>query len=450
MKVCGRWTGREVTALKEALRRNQEQFAEAVGVSVEAVKKWERRGETITLSAPYAARMDRTLAEVSSEVAERFWSILNGPDTVRIDSGSKLGALLESGSDADHVLVPARTATGEIVLMSLPRRTFITGVGAGAVGMAANMALASEPLASAFADSGVDHVQHFLNKRMTIIESDNIYGSAVTLPEVLGAITRMQALRRAKVVESRPILRLLSMYAETAAWQFQDQRDFDRDQQWAEKALAWAHQVGDSYYIGLALVRMSQLACDMGDFEGGNEHAEEARRTAPPDSLFTAAAVTFGAHAAALYGDRSRSARDYDNARTLVDRATTDLAWGFFLDHSYIDAYQAHTFAESGQYAAATRQYADATARMQAGYPRERGVYLARAAVAHMAVGEIEPATRLGGQALAIGVATGSGRIMDKVATLVGMIDPASTQPDVGEFVGAFETWKDTSCPARM
>ncbi|MFI5779278.1 helix-turn-helix domain-containing protein [Nocardia sp. NPDC051570] len=388
----------------------QEQFAEAVGVSVEAVKKWERRGATITLSPPYAARMDRKLQEAGVDVAERFWSILEIQDTAKVST--RPAAMLESG----------------------------------ALGMATEGALASRPLVAAFADSGVDHVRHFLDKRMTIIESDNIYGSAVTLPDVLGSIARMLALRKAKVVESRPVLRLLAMYAETAAWQFQDQRDFASAQHWAEKALTWSHQIGDTYCIGLSLVRMSQLACDMGDFESGRELAEQARRTAPPDSLFAAAAVTFGAHAAALDGDRSGSAHAYDAARTLVARATTDPAWGFFLDHSYIDAHHAHTLAELGRHATAAQQFADAIARMQAGYPRERGVYLARAAVAYMAAGEIEPAARLGRQALAIGTVTGSGRIMNKVITLAGMIDPASRLPGVGEFVEEFETWKDTRC----
>ncbi|MEV6432481.1 hypothetical protein [Nocardia sp. NPDC051463] len=445
MKSCGRWTGREVAAFREALRQKQEEFAATVGVSVEALKKWERRKRSIQLSASYAARMDRELQRADAAVVERFWSILEDPATVSVKAGSNLGALLESSADTDYVLVPARTVTGEVVLVSLPRRSFIVGV--GAVGVGASAALSSRPLADAFAHSGIDHVKHFLDKRMGIIESDNIYGAAVTLPEVLSAIARMEALRRAKVADSKAMLRLLAIYAETAAWQYQDQRAFKDAQRWAEKALTWSHQLGDSYCIGLSLVRLSQLATDMADFEGGKEWADAAERTAPPGSLFVAAAVTFGAHALALGGDRSASARCYDTARTLVDRADTDPEWGFFLDHSYINAYQAHSLAETGEYATATKQFAEATACLQAGYPRERGVYLARTAVAHLGAGEIEPAARLGLQALHIGTGTGSGRIMDKVITLAGMIDSASRQPGVDEFVDEFEKWKAANCP---
>jgi hypothetical protein len=102
-----------------------------------------------------------------------------------------------------------------------------------------------------------------------------------------------------------------------------------------------------------------------------------------------------------------------------------------------------------GDHAAAITQFDDATARMQSGYPRDRGVYLARSAVPHMAAGHIEPAAALGTQALQIGVATGSGRIMERVTALAGMMDPASTQTGVGEFVDEFEQWKAASCPDR-
>ncbi|MGA4791300.1 hypothetical protein [Nocardia sp. AB354] len=99
---------------------------------------------------------------------------------------------------------------------------------------------------------------------------------------------------------------------------------------------------------------------------------------------------------------------------------------------------------------AAAEQFDAATARMQSGYPRDRGVYLARAAVAHMTAGDIEPAASAGKQALRIGIATNSGRIMEPVITLAALMDPHSTQPGVGEFVEEFEQWKVASCPSRM
>ncbi|MFD6353073.1 hypothetical protein [Nocardia tengchongensis] len=86
---------------------------------------------------------------------------------------------------------------------------------------------------------------------------------------------------------------------------------------------------------------------------------------------------------------------------------------------------------------------------MQPGYPRDKGVYLARAAVAHMAAGEIEPAAAKGLRALGIGLGTGSARILHKIRQLSGMIDPASTQTGVAEFRDAVAVWEDESCPDR-
>ncbi len=133
MNVCGRWTGREVVAFREAVRLKQEKFADWAGVSVEAVKKWERRKETIRLSAPYAERMDRKLqdADADAAVVERFWSLLDESITVKVDAGHKLGPSLESGADTDYVLVRTRTITGEVVLVSLPRCSLVLSTGFG-------------------------------------------------------------------------------------------------------------------------------------------------------------------------------------------------------------------------------------------------------------------------------------------------------------------------------
>ncbi|MFJ4650943.1 hypothetical protein ACIP5Y_06670 [Nocardia sp. NPDC088792] len=297
-------------------------------------------------------------------------------------------------------------------------------------------------MASMLADASIDHVAHFDTMRMSLIESDNLYGAARTLPHVLDSLALLGELKRGKVGDPRGILRMQAVFAETAAWQYQDQRDFVNAQHWAAKALQWSHQLADDYYIGLSLVRMSQLACDQGDANEAGELADAAHRSAPHNSLFSAAALTFRAHALALAGAARDSARTYDAARAIVAIAADDPKWGMFLDDSYIDAYQAHTFAETGEHARATTQFADAMSRMQPGFPRDKGVYLARTAVSHMAAGEIEPAAAAGRSALEIGISTRSTRILHKVRELSGMIDPDSKQTGVAEFRDAFTAWE--------
>uniref|UniRef100_UPI000AF15AFD helix-turn-helix domain-containing protein n=1 Tax=Nocardia shimofusensis TaxID=228596 RepID=UPI000AF15AFD len=80
MQARGLWTGREVAAFRQALGMSREAFAAHTGVSAEAVRKWERRRQTIQLTAPYAARMDRKLHQADAVDTERFWSILQSTE----------------------------------------------------------------------------------------------------------------------------------------------------------------------------------------------------------------------------------------------------------------------------------------------------------------------------------------------------------------------------------
>jgi hypothetical protein len=77
--VITRWTGREVTALRAAMRprHTQVQFAECIGCSFEAVGKWERLGAAITLRPKYADCMDTQLARLSPHERAIFQAALN-------------------------------------------------------------------------------------------------------------------------------------------------------------------------------------------------------------------------------------------------------------------------------------------------------------------------------------------------------------------------------------
>ncbi|MBF6354922.1 helix-turn-helix domain-containing protein [Nocardia higoensis] len=73
MIVVTKWTGLEVRALRrEALRISQRELAEMTGFSEAAVGKWERRGETITLTGEFAAGMDTALSRLDGEQLARF------------------------------------------------------------------------------------------------------------------------------------------------------------------------------------------------------------------------------------------------------------------------------------------------------------------------------------------------------------------------------------------
>ncbi len=75
--IVTKWTGVEVRALRTAaLRVSQQEFAELLGFTVGAVRKWEGRRETIQLTGKYAAAMDTTLDRLTDSERARLEAAL--------------------------------------------------------------------------------------------------------------------------------------------------------------------------------------------------------------------------------------------------------------------------------------------------------------------------------------------------------------------------------------
>ncbi|WP_378733959.1 hypothetical protein [Nocardia brasiliensis] len=72
MRVQLSWTGLEVRALRDALRETRSGFCQITGVRFDSLRKWERRGATLTLRPVNAAIMDTTLARASDDQRDRF------------------------------------------------------------------------------------------------------------------------------------------------------------------------------------------------------------------------------------------------------------------------------------------------------------------------------------------------------------------------------------------
>ena len=63
MPLVTKWTGREVKALREAVRMSLMEFAEKLGVSDRIVSRWEADGERATLRMVNQAALDTVLAK---------------------------------------------------------------------------------------------------------------------------------------------------------------------------------------------------------------------------------------------------------------------------------------------------------------------------------------------------------------------------------------------------
>ncbi len=72
MVVQPHWSGLEVRALRDALRETRSSFAEFTGLKLDTIRKWERRGSTVTLRPEHAAIMDTALARATQHQLQLF------------------------------------------------------------------------------------------------------------------------------------------------------------------------------------------------------------------------------------------------------------------------------------------------------------------------------------------------------------------------------------------
>lgn len=447
--IIYRWTGVESKALREAMLLSVDKFAARTGISARAVGNWELQGASARLRPSSRELLERALAEAPPEVIARFERALADigsqrdepdpglPQTITLAHDTPGRSPVISGAgESDQVWVRAQTAAGEVVLVSLPRRTVVAGFGVGAlaaaVGAKTAAALANTP--------DTNHVAHFHTLRLSLIESDNLYGGQSVIPLVEQNLEIMSQLRCAGIGDAAAMQRMRILYAEFAAWLYQDSRNWDRAQHWTDRALTWSLQLDDPCSIAATLIRKAQIANDQGDGTEAMELAEAAERAAPSGTRFAAVAATFAGYGAAQAGERLASERAFDRARMLAANADADLSWGFFLDSPYIDVHQAHGRVALGDYRAAIDQFGRAITDMRSGYTRDQAVYISRQALAYARMGEAEPAATLGLTAMQIGVSTGSERVLHNIRAVDELLSTTNL-PEVAEFHAAAQRW---------
>ena len=71
------WTGREIRALRLALRLPVPVFAERLGVSARTITQWESQGDTLRMHTVVQALLDTVLRLAGGEVHTRFTHLLS-------------------------------------------------------------------------------------------------------------------------------------------------------------------------------------------------------------------------------------------------------------------------------------------------------------------------------------------------------------------------------------
>ena len=361
-----------------------------------------------------------------------------------LDVASRPAGLPLDGSHAgtwdvgEEVSVPARTPDGRIIFVSIPRRAFLQGLGAATTLGAAALGVSGPAAGRLKLPAAPDRapVEHFEQIRRVLVDNDNLFGPASVIPTTEAQIKAIQRLRQERDGADRQALqRVQAEFAEFAGWLHQDAGDHRAAQYWTDRALEWSHIIHDRDLTVYVLARKAQLAADMNDPLEAIDVAEAAAAMAAPRSRLAAVAATYAAHGHALNRDRSSALRLYDQAHEALAAMDPDPSspWGVWLDSSYIEVHKAGSLAALGDHRGAAAGFEAAIASLPSGYHRDRGVYLARAALAQAGAREAEHATTLGLQALAVGLETSSARIMNQLGQLDGVLAQSRTQR-VAEF----------------
>ncbi|OLL74341.1 putative C1 regulatory protein [Pseudonocardia sp. Ae356_Ps1] len=347
---------------------------------------------------------------------ERLWSAANH-GVPSVASGS-----------TDDPLIAHELPNGKVVFVPASRRQFIQGVGAAA---AASL-LSTIPAAPAAA-AEVKPLAHFQAAHRLLIDTDNMLGAANALPGVHEQLRSLHSIRQtAQGQDGQDLVNMQARFAELAGWLCQDLGDFEQARYWLDRALEWSYPAGDPELTAYVLARKSQLAGDMGDALGAVDLAHAAARQAPNERI-VAVAQTYAAHGHALGGSPDATEASYDGARSTAERFDGQSPWGVWLDDSYIDVHRAHSLSTLGRHDAAVETFRAAIAALPAGFHRDRGVYLAREALAHAGAHDTAAATQAGLQALAIARDTRSGR----TATELRQLDTALADQG-GQHAAAF------------
>jgi tetratricopeptide (TPR) repeat protein len=184
------------------------------------------------------------------------------------------------------------------------------------------------------------------------------------------------------------------------------------------------------------MARQSQLAGDMRDAVGAVDLAEAAATMAVRGSRLQAVARTYEAHGHALGGGDKACLRALEEARGLAGELGDGQrpTWASWLDGTYVDVQRARCLSILGKHEHAATVFQQAIRDLPPSYRRDRGVYLAREALAHAGAHDPEQAAAAGLQALAIAEETRSGRIINELARLDGDLTNWAKIPAVADF----------------
>jgi transcriptional regulator with XRE-family HTH domain len=395
--VVGQWTGQEASALRQALRLTIRDFADHLGVAERTVAKWEAGGSAMVPMPVMQAALDTVLARASDDAKGRF------------------GMLLAPTRD------PA-------------------GVPGSPVALGAAALASPAPVPRRLDPEAIGRLRTIL---MEYVKIDNLLGPAHLLDLVALHLTFIGQLLTVASGQIRlELLTVGAWYAEFAGWLYQDAGNPQAATYWTDRALSWVQAADDPLRVSYVLMRKSNQASGLGDTAWTLDLARAALRG--HDRLsprVRALALRQEARGHALSGDPTACARALEAAQEQAavpgDHGDDEHALAGYCTPSYIDGEAADCWTLLAQPHKAVTILEHGLAAWPAPYQRDRGLNLARLAVAHAANREPEQACAAAQQAAGIVSSTWSARATAELRRLPTLL---AAWPDLAPVTELRET----------
>jgi transcriptional regulator with XRE-family HTH domain len=271
---------------------------------------------------------------------------------------------------------------------------------------------------------------------------DNLLGPESLLGVVPAQLAAVEQLLGDASPEARgELLDVAARCAELAGWVHQDAGDLRAADLWTARAVDYALAGGDPRLVSYVLMRRSNIASDAGDAQRALGLAQAALRE--EDRLtpqLRAVALRQEAHAYALRRDGRACARDLDRAMAEVligESSEPEFDLTAYCSPGYVGMEAAACWIRLGQPMRAIATFEDGLSTWPAGYKRDLGLYLARLAVAHAAVHDLEQAEAVGQRAISVVRETHSARTLRELSRLATLLRQWEGAPEAVELTRA-------------
>ncbi|MDN3056738.1 helix-turn-helix domain-containing protein [Streptomyces hygroscopicus] len=376
--------GEAISAARRAREWTQKQLADMCGYSQSTISRLER------------GRQSARDVEVLALVADRL-----GMDP------SEVGLAGDALHNAD-----------------VNRRDFL-GTTAAAAGLGIFPAPASAAIRRPVNPAVVGHLQQL---RTTLVQSDGLYGPHAAISAVHDHLTviEQQLLPVAHGPLRREILQTGAEWAEFAGWLYEDLGRPEQALWWSDRAMEWAQEADDPVRQAFILMRKAQQSVGLRQQQRAVGLASAALRVrGDVPARIRASAHLQAAHGHALVGGELPTLRALDAAQALVEgQAAVNDQLGGYCNHAYVHAQRATCYLRLGKPTDAVTTYQQALDHWPAIYQRERGLHLARLAIAHAADRAPDAACATAMEALEISRETESRRTTAELRRVITGLAP--------------------------